>query len=186
MVNMGIQIEGLRPLLRRLNQLPKTAQAELREAAQAIADDEAARIASAARGSDRQSAAVAGFVRSRKDRVPAIAAGGTARTGVSGGATAGQLFFGAEFGGGSTKKFTREVTETQYTTRTGKTRTRKTFGAAKFAGRKNTTNQFRPHLGRTGYWFWPQLRADEARMLARWEQALEAIEREWASPGGDS
>ncbi len=145
---MGITIEGLRPLIRRLNQLPKAAQQEVREAAQAIADDEATRITAAGRSSDKQSRAA------------------------------------AEFGGGSSKRFTRDVIETKITSARGRTRTKRTFGAVKFAGKKATTNQFRPHLGRTGYWMWPTLRRDEQRMVARWVKALEAIEREWSRGGG--
>lgn len=180
---MGLEIEGLKPFLTRINALPKTAQNEIREAAQAIADDEVGRIVQAGRASDKHSAAVAEFVKARRDRVPAIGAGGNAKTGVSGGATAGQLFFGAEFGGGSNKKFERETTKSQYTTASGKTRTRTTFGKATFSGEKHTTNQFRPWLGRTGYWFWPTLRADSDRMMQRWEKAVDAIAREWEHGG---
>ena len=179
MVRMGIEVEGLKPFLARLNQLPKTAQAEIREAAQDIAADELVRIVATGRGSDKQSRAVAAFVKARRDRVPAIAAGGRTKIGVRGGATAGEMFFGAEFGGQSRRKFTRDVTETQVTTRTGKTRTQRTFGKFRYAGRKNTTAQFRPHLGKTGYWFWPTLRKDADRMFKRWEKVVDAIAREW-------
>ena len=179
---MGITIEGLRPLIRRLNQLPKAAQQEVREAAQAIADDEATRITAAGRSSDKQSRAAAEFVRARRDRVPSISAGGNRKAGVSGGATAGQLFFGAEFGGGSNKKWT--TLTTTKTSRSGKTR--QVFAGVLFAGvrEKATTNQFRPWRGRQGYWMWPTLRADEQRMFARWVKALEAIEREWSRGSG--
>lgn len=172
---MGIEVEGLKPFLTRLNQLPKTAQAEIREAARTIADDESRRITSAGRSSDKQSAAVASFIRTRSDRVPAIVAGGSRRTGVEGGAKAGELFFGAEFGGGSNKKF--EAVTREYTTRAGNTRSKRV--GSRYAGSKNTTNQFRPHLGRTGYWFWPQIRKDQARMFKRWEAVVTAIAREW-------
>lgn len=177
-VRMGIQLEGYKGLIARLNRLPKTAQVEMREAALEISEDEARRIAAAGAADDAQSQAVARFVKARKDRLPAIAAGGARKTGVSGGATAGQLFFGAEFGGGSTKAFTAQ-TET-YKTRSGKERTR-TTGFSFAGGKRSTTNQFRPHRGRRGYWFWEQLREDEARMLARWEGALTALEREWGN-----
>ena len=166
---MGLEVEGLKPFLARINRLPKQAQAEIREAAQAIADDEAKRLTAAGQANDKQSRAVAGFIKARKDRVPFVQAG--------------QLFFGAEFGGGSNKQFTREVTETQYTTKTGKVRTRKTYSKATFSGSKNNTNQFRPHLGRVGYWFWPQLREDQDRMFKRWEAVVEAIAREWGTNG---
>lgn len=178
MVKMGIEIEGLKPLLRRMSALPKTAQNEIREAAQAIAADEAQRIAAAGRSSDKQSAAAAGFVRARRDRVPYVVAGGAGKTGVSGGATAGQLFFGAEFGGGGTKNWTR-LTETK-TSKSGKTR--EVFAGVEFAGARTrpTTNQFRPHKGKTGYWMWPQIREDQERMFKRWEAAVDAIAREWS------
>lgn len=179
---MGITVEGLRPLFRRLNALPKAAQKEMREQAKAIAADEAERIRRAGSSSDKQSQAVARFVAARSDRVPAIAAGGSRKTGVSGGATAGELFFGAEFGGGSTKKWDR-LTTTK-TTKAGKTR--EVFAGIAYGGRRDrpTTNQFRPWLRQTGYWMWPTLRADADRMHQRWLKALEGIEREWSRGGG--
>lgn len=174
-MRIGLEVEGLKPFLTHINALPKSAQAELRERAQAISDDEARRLSAAGRGDDPQSQAVARFIKSRKDRVPYVQAGGNQKTGVSGGARAGELFFGAEFGGQSQKRF-EDVTKT-VTGRTGKQRQVRT--GSRFVGRKNTTNQFRPHLGRRGYWFWPQLRADQERMFRRWEEAVVSIEREW-------
>lgn len=178
---MGLEVEGLKPFLTRINRLPKTAQAEIREAAQAIALDEAQRITAAGRADDKQSQAAAGFIKARKDRVPYIVAGGNAKTGVSGGAKAGELFFGAEFGGRGTKQWT-----TLTTTKVGRTgKTREVFAGVKLEGNRAraTTNQFRPHKGKTGYWFWPQLRADSDRMFKRWESVVEAIAREWGSDG---
>ncbi|MDO5534368.1 MAG: hypothetical protein Q4F65_06935 [Propionibacteriaceae bacterium] len=175
MVRMGLEVEGLKPFLARVSKLPKTAQAELRERAQDIADDEARRLSAAGRSDDKQSQAVAQFIKSRRDRVPYVQAGGNKKTGVSGGAKAGELFFGAEFGGQSSKRF--EDTTKTVTGRTGKQRTVRT--GSRFVGKKNTTAQFRPHLGRTGYWFWPQLRRDQERMFSRWEEAVASIEREW-------
>ena len=94
-MTVGIEVEGLRELQARVRRLPKVAQAELREASQAIADMEAPRLRGAASASSRQAGAIASSIRVRRDRFPAIAAGGRGRTGVSGGATAGQLFYGA-------------------------------------------------------------------------------------------
>lgn len=163
-VRMDLEVEGLKELWARIRELPRTAQQELREAAQAIADEEAGRIRSAASSSDSQSSKLAGFIKSRRDRVPAISAGGNRKPGYSGGATAGQVFFGAEFGG------------------RGKGMVRIGYRATKSGMRivRGTTNQFRPHRGRKGYFFWPMLRADQERMLARYEAALAQIEREWA------
>lgn len=94
-----IDRQAWREIVRRLNRLPQTAKQEIREAARAIAEDEAARIRSAGGSDDKQSDAVASFVRARSDRMPAIVAGGRKKAGVSGGATVSELFFGAEFGG---------------------------------------------------------------------------------------
>lgn len=145
-VRIGLEVDGLRELLRAASRLPKTAQNELRDSARMIAQDEASSIRSAGAGSSGQSAAAVASLRVRRDRVPAVSIGGARRAGVSGGATVGQLFFGAEFGG----------------------------------QRRPATKQFRPHRGRTGYWFFPTLRADQDRMMKRWEAALRAIEREWS------
>ena len=141
------QIEDLPGILRRLSKLPKTAQQEIRAAAQAIADEEAGRIQAAAAGSSRQAAAIAQFIKSRRDRVPAISAGGSRKSGLASGAKAGEIFFGAEFGGGA----------------------------------RWTTQQFRPHQGTVGYFFYPTLRADQERMVQRWLSAVNAIEREWTN-----
>ena len=111
----------------------------------------------------KQSKLVAGVIRAKRDRVPSIAAGGskkvapsrkiyrstTNRTKTGRGKlvkpSAGDIFFGAEFGG----------------------------------RRRKTTQQFRPHRGRKGYWFWPQLRADEARMISAYDEAVTGVLREW-------
>lgn len=93
------RIEDLPGMLRRMSKLPKTAQTEIRIAAQAIAAEEAERIRSAASGSSSQAAAISGFIKARRDRVPVIVAGGPAKAKVAGGATRGEIFFGAEFGG---------------------------------------------------------------------------------------
>ena len=145
----AIVVEGWREIVRRMNRLPKVAQAELREQARAIAAGEAARIQRAGASDDLQSQAVATFIRARSDRVPSIVATSSRKAGVSGGATVRQLFYGAEFGG----------------------------------DRRPTTQQFRPWRGREGHWFWPTLRADQDRMVERWETALRAIEREWTREG---
>lgn len=160
-LSIGVEIEGLPSMWKRLNALPKTAQQEMRDAAMAIADDEASRIRAAAAADSNQAAAIAKFIKARRDRVPAISAGGTRKAGVSGGAKAGEIFFGAEFGGRHPKKRTSQTKSGRFVMR-------------------RTTMQFRPHLGREGYFFFPTLRADQDRMLARYEQALAAIEREWS------
>ena len=162
---MGIEVPDLKQTLATLNKLPNEATVAMRDASQQIAQDEADRLRSAGMSSgDKQSKLVAGVIRAKRDRVPAIAAGGakkvapsrkiyrstTNRTKTGRGKlvkpSAGDIFFGAEFGG----------------------------------RRRKTTQQFRPHRGRKGYWFWPQLRADEARMISAYDEAVtDVLGREW-------
>ncbi len=161
-LSIGIEIEGLPEMFKRIRALPKTAQEELRAAAMDIAEDEARRIRAAAGADSKQAAAIAPFIKARRDRVPAISAGGKRKAGVSGGAQAGQIFFGAEFGGHARRA---------QVVKTGATRSGFVI--------KQTTQQFRPHTGNEGYFFFPTLRRDQDRMLDRYEMALRAIEREW-------
>ena len=162
-LNLGVEVEGLPSYFARLRSLPKVAQDEMREAAMAIAEDEASRIRAAAASDSSQSAAIAQFIKARRDRVPAISAGGARRAGVKGGARAGEIFFGAEFGGKARKA--------------GPVKTRTARSGFVI---KETTQQFRPHTGHEGYFFFPTLRKDQDRMLERYEQALTNVEREWA------
>ena len=142
-MKVGIEVEGLREVLTRLNKLGPDLNREVRVSAKAIAEEEAGRIRSAAGGSgDVVSAAVGATVRARSDRLPSIVGGGARRLHqLSGKPRLGDVFFGAEYGG----------------------------------GKRATTRQFRPHRGKTGYWFWPQLREDQELMLKQWTEALDRV-----------
>lgn len=135
----SIEVVGLQQLLKDMRRLGPDLNLQVRESSKKIAEDEVPRLKAAANSSDKLSAAVGVTVRARQDRVPKIVAGGAKRV-TSSKAKAGDVFFGAEFGG----------------------------------QKRKTTQQFRLHRGRQGYWLWPQLRADEKRMVAEW---LDAIER---------
>jgi len=138
-----VQMKAARAKLR---QLPKVLNGEIRDAAVAIVAKEVPRIQSAGRSSSRQAAAAVAAVRPKRDRIPAIAAGGAKKMPTSTGAVrAEHLFFGAEFGG----------------------------------QRRPTTQQFRPHKGTQGYWFWPTLRQDAPDMLNEWGGALDGLVDDW-------
>lgn len=100
----GIRVEGLEALLRDFNGLPKEVNTDLRARSKEIAETVAADI----RGwlGTAQAAPLLSKVRATSDRVPTIAIGGTARAGVSGGATRGQLL-GANFGSSQLEQFPR-------------------------------------------------------------------------------
>lgn len=142
-MKVGVEVQGLKPVLRTLTKLGPELNREIREAAGEIAADEAVRVRQAAAASDKLSAAVGATVAPRRDRLPAIAAGGAKRLPVKGRPKASQVVFGAEFGG----------------------------------RKRKTTQQFRPHLKKTGYWMWPTIREDQERMLIRWTEAANAAIR---------
>ena len=47
------------------------------------------------------------------------------------------------------------------------------FGAEFGGGKTRATMQFRPHLGREGYWLFPTLREDSDEIVATYEAAIE-------------
>lgn len=105
-----IAIEGMKPALAALTRMGKEASGKARDASTQIAAKEVARIRGRAAGTSRQSALVAGSIKTRRDRAPAIAAGGAGRLPVSRRGRpprAGDVFFGAEFGGGA-RRTTRQ------------------------------------------------------------------------------
>lgn len=148
-VRFSIDIPGGKATIRKLNQLPKELQAKLRDKSGEIAKDLAAKIIAAADREDARARLAAKSVRVRRDRVPAIAAGG-AKTVARRGKTkvrGEDVFFGSEFGG---------------------------------QGRRST-QQFEPHLGTVGYWFFPTVRESQDDVVAEWLAAVDEIEQDWSS-----
>lgn len=98
----AMKITGLNELLRTLNDCPPEVNKAVRAASKAIADD----VASGVRGwlGTAQAAPLLTKVRATNDRVPTISIGGSARSGLSGGATRGELL-GANFGASIAHQF---------------------------------------------------------------------------------
>jgi hypothetical protein len=148
-VTIGVEVDGLKETLRAFNKYGKEANKELREAAQAEVSKIAPALVAAGRRSGAQSALVATTVKAPRDRVPVIAAGGAKRVAPSRKRrrkpSAGDVFFGAEFGG---------------------------------RGRP-TTQQFRPHTGTRGYWFYPTLRRKIPALLDGYQDALDRLCEKW-------
>lgn len=66
----------------------------------------------------------------------------------------------------------------------GRSRPGMVFFGAEFGGRRRrTTQQFRPYRGRTGYWFYPTLRAMTPRLLEAYGDALDRAARKWGTGG---
>jgi hypothetical protein len=57
------------------------------------------------------------------------------------------------------------------------------FGGEFGGGARPTTQQFPPHRGRRGYWFWPTLRAKTGEMVEEWTEALDALAEKWRNRG---
>ena len=164
----GVTVDGFDEAIARLSALPKEANRSVRAASKRIAADEAIAIYQEGTAMGGVFALAAESVRARSDRIPSIQGGGpqyvrtadrpvkltkrgkvrkhraaTRRT------TAGQIFFGAEFGGGA----------------------------------RPETQQFAPHKGREGYFFFPTLRADSGDIGRQWGEALDEISGDWGRGG---
>lgn len=153
-VEADVQVSGLKETLRAFNRYGKDANKELRQAAGGIADQLVPALILAAGSQSPQAALVAPSIKRRSDRVPKIVAGGPTRarpnTRSRRRVTAGDILFGAEFGG----------------------------------GRRPGTNQFPPWVGKTGYWFWPTIRAHLPRLRRQYIETLDRLAHKWAR-GGD-
>ena len=169
--NRGIRVDGLDDMLSSLRGLGKEASSALRQKSRDVADKEAVKLKQAGTSNDAQSGLVAREIRTKVDRVPTILAGGskklapsrkihrstTALTKSGKGKlvkpAAGDVFFGAEYGGGNKHS------------RSGK--------------KPGSTAQFRPHRGKQGYWLWPQFKKDKPFMVEEFEQALDEVRMIW-------
>jgi hypothetical protein len=115
-VNQSVKVDGTREALRACNKLGKDANRELRSAARDIAHGTAQAAQRRGLGLGGLPAIVAPTVRAGSDRVPKVMGGGAKRVGRRR-TPAGQVFFGAEFGGGrrpTTRQFAPHRGQTGY------------------------------------------------------------------------
>jgi hypothetical protein len=103
-MKVEVQVEGLKETLKAFNKYGKDANKELRQAAGVEADRMVAALQVAGAMAGAQAELTATSVKRRSDRVPVIVAGGSRRirprTRSKRKVSAGDVFFGAEFGGG--------------------------------------------------------------------------------------
>jgi hypothetical protein len=149
-VKVQVKVEGLDETLRAFNKYGKDANRELRQAAGVHVERIIGMLNTAAANAGKGAGLSAGSVKRKSDRVPALTAGGSRKVKSSTGkVTAGDVFFGYEFGG----------------------------------GRRPTTQQFPPWLGRTGYWFWPLLRREMPALRRAYLKTLDELAAKWAAGG---
>ena len=155
-------LRDYRELLKALNLMDKEAQVGLKDEVYSISSWTAQGIKQAGFAHPfypKQAAVVAATVRPARDRVPTVYIGGTkGRT--SGGANAGQLLFGNEFGGN-----------------------RNAFGnlsAFPNGGYRFPPRTAREGRGNKGYWIFPTLKAMQPEIKKRWFKAVNDVMDLWA------
>jgi len=155
-------IKDYRELLKALNLMDKEAQFELKNEVYSISSWVAQGIKQAASGHEfypRQAEVVASTIRAARDRLPTIYIGGS-KGRASGGANAGQLLFGNEFGGN-----------------------RNAYGnltAFKNGGYRFPRRTDREGRGNKGYWIFPTLKGQQKDILEMWKTATRKVMDNWA------
>jgi len=151
-----------RGLLKALSVMDKESQGKLKNEVYSISSWVAGGIKTSAYVGARfpaQAAVVAATVRPSRDRVPTIYVGG-AKGRVSGGANAGQLLFGNEFGGERNAKGSLSTFPN---------------GGFKFPERSD-----REGRGNKGYWIFPTLKVMQPTIKRRWQESCVNVLENWA------
>lgn len=155
--------QEIRDLLSDIKKMDKESQKELKDEVASISKWTAQGIIQASYGAPMpdQAAIVAQTVKFNRDRVPNVTIGGSKGRRASGGATAGELVFGNEFGANPTK------------------------GAGVFpnGGRKFPYRSAKEGRGNAGYWIYPTLREMQPEITKRWFNAVDKIFRHWQRYG---
>jgi hypothetical protein len=138
-MSMNVRLLGVDALERRAAQWPQ-------EIASAVSDEITAEVTPLMNHMRDHAMAIGGAARvsARTLRIQSTQAGMSVVAGGSGGLGA-ILLAGAEYGG-------RKRPKRAYVTRSRSGRG--------YVVRRRTTQQFKPHLGSRGYWFWPTARTD--------------------------
>ncbi len=155
-------LKDYRGLLKALNQMDKESQFVLKDEVYSISTWTAQGIKQAGFAHPfypRQAAVVAATVRPARDRVPTVYVGGT-KGRASGGANAGQLLFGNEFGGN------RNAIGNQ--------------SAFKNGGFRFPPRTPREGRGNAGYWIFPTLKSLQPEIKKRWFAACNKVMDNWA------
>ena len=151
-----------RGLLKVLNLMEKESQVQLKDDVYSISSWTVTGIQQAGFAHPyypKQARIVAETVRAARDRVPTVYVGG-GKGRVSGGANAGQLLFGNEFGGD-----------------------RNAFGnktAFPNGGYRFPPRTSREGRGNTGYWIFPTLKAMQPEIKRKWFEAVNKVLDNWA------
>ena len=158
---MSLDMSDYRGVLKALSQMDKEAQLQLKDDVHAISKWTAQGIIYSSYGAfmPAQAAIVAQTVRANRDRLPNITIGGS-KGRASGGANAGQLLYGNEFGG------KRNAYNSQ--------------SAFPNGGYRFPARSPREGRGNKGWWIFPSLVRMQPMIRQRWEEAVNKVMDNWA------
>lgn len=156
-LSLRIHIAGLQTTLNAFKFLPKDATAELRAKTKELSE-EMAHVARSAASRDEapQTRLLIPTIKAVRDRLPAVQVGGTRRVGRHQ-VAAYNVLFGSEFGMSS----------------------RSGWYAKRRYKSSDGLQYHREHNGNTGYWFFPTVEAEEARIARAWREVADSIISEW-------
>ena len=176
--NSPIQVKGIYEFLRDASKKDKRFDAEARIAAGKVAEmllvKAKAEAASVTR--DRQATEVMKGMKVGKDRVPKLYLASTSafvsttnpNRNRKRKVTRGDVFFGAEFGGGKFGKGMKTSAGARSVNKKGQSRD----GYRKGGG---YTSQFLRHRGRAGYFFWPTVRKEKDNIAREYLDAIQRV-----------
>ncbi len=156
-LQVRMQLDGVNEALKAFRSLPKEASKEIRDASLKIARQLAQDVALAGRQEGAQAALLAGTVKAKYDRIPAIVVGPGART--SRGTPSVVLLIGSEFGHGGQ-------------------------GGRGKGSRKFDPHGFESRQSPRGIWIFPTVRREEGSIGRAWLAAAAEIVRRFS--GGAS
>ena len=176
--NDAIEIVGIAKFLRDASRANQKFDNEMRTAAQKVAQNlvDKARIEAASATRSSQATEVMKGMQARRDRIPKVSlnskSGFVSKSNPNRNrkrkVTRGDVFFGAEFGGGKFGKGMKTSASARSVNKKGESRD----GYRKGGGH---TSQFLRHRGRSGYFFWPTVRKEKENIAREYLDAIQRV-----------
>jgi len=176
--NDAIEIVGIAKFLRDASKANQKFDNEMRTAAQKVAQNlvEKAKAEATTVKRSSQATEVMKGMQARRDRIPKVSlnskSGFVSKSNPNRNrkrkVTRGDVFFGAEFGGGKFGKGMKTTASARSVNKKGESRD----GYRKGGGH---TSQFLRHRGRSGYFFWPTVRKEKENIAREYLAAIQKV-----------
>ena len=176
--NDAIEIVGIAKFLRDASRANQKFDNEMRTAAQKVAQTlvEKAKVEAASVTRSSQATEVMKGMQARRDRIPKVSlnskSGFVSKSNPNRNrkrkVTRGDVFFGAEFGGGKFGTGMKTSASARSVNKKGESRD----GYRKGGGH---TSQFLRHRGRKGYFFWPTVRKEKENIAREYLDAIQKV-----------